>query len=45
MARRKRFDPEGHVVSGRLAEFRLLKLARAVAQDALVSRRNTDPRP
>lgn len=35
-SRRKRFDPEGHVVSGRLAEFRLLKLTRAVAGDALV---------
>ena len=35
-SRRKRFDPEGHVVSGRLAEFRLLKLTRAVAGNALV---------
>ena len=36
LSRRKRFEPEGHVVSGRLAEFRLMKLTRAVAQDALV---------
>ena len=35
-SRRQRFDPEGHVVSGRLAEFRLMKLTRAVAGDALV---------
>ena len=35
-SRRKRFDPEGHVVSGRLAEFRLMKLTRAVAGHALV---------
>ena len=30
LSRRQRFDPEGHVVSGRLAEFRLMKLTRAV---------------
>ena len=36
LARRKKFEPEGHVVSGRVAEFRLLKLTRAVAGDALV---------
>lgn len=36
LSRKKRFDPEGHVVAGRLAEFRLLKLTRAVAGDALV---------
>lgn len=36
LSRRKRFDPEGHVVSGRVAEFRLLKLTRAVCGDALV---------
>lgn len=36
LSRLKRFEPEGHVVSGRLAEFRLLKLTRAVANDALV---------
>ena len=36
LSRRKRFDPEGHVVSGRLAEYRLMKLTRAVAGDALV---------
>ena len=35
-SRRKVFEPFGHVVSGRLAEFRLLKLTRAVAKDALV---------
>ena len=35
-SRRMKFDPEGHVVSGRLAEFRLMKLTRAVAGDALV---------
>tara|TARA_B100001094_G_C18095493_1_gene752787 strand:- start:75 stop:896 length:822 start_codon:yes stop_codon:yes gene_type:complete len=35
-SRRKKFEPEGHVVSGRLAEFRLMKLTRAVAGDALV---------
>ncbi len=35
-ARRTKFEPEGHVVSGRLAEFRLMKLTRAVAGDALV---------
>ena len=35
-SRRKKFEPEGHVVSGRLAEFRLTKLTRAVAGDALV---------
>jgi len=35
-SRRKRFEPEGHVVSGRLAEFRLMKLTRAVAGPALV---------
>lgn len=36
LLRLKRFEPEGHVVSGRLAELRLLKLTRAVAKDALV---------
>ena len=36
LSRRLRFDPEGHVVSGRLAEFRLMKLTRAVAGKALV---------
>ena len=36
ISRRKRFEPEGHVVSGRLAEFRLMKLTRAVSGDALV---------
>lgn len=36
LSRRKKFEPEGHVVSGRLAEFRLMKLTRAVAKDALV---------
>jgi len=36
LSRRERFDPEGHVVSGRLAEFRLMKLTRAVAGPALV---------
>ena len=36
LARRKKFEPEGHVVSGRVAEFRLLKLTRAVAGEALV---------
>ena len=36
LSRRERFDPEGHVVSGRLAEFRLMKLTRAVAGSALV---------
>lgn len=36
LSRRKRFEPEGHVVSGRLAEFRLMKLTRAVAGKALV---------
>ena len=36
LSRRKNFEPEGHVVAGRLAEFRLLKLARAVSGDALV---------
>lgn len=36
LSRRKKFEPEGHVVSGRLAEFRLMKLTRAVAGDALV---------
>jgi len=36
LSRRKRFEPEGHVVSGRLAEFRLMKLTRAVAGEALV---------
>jgi hypothetical protein len=36
LARRKSFEPEGHVVSGRLAEYRLLKLTRAVSKDALV---------
>ena len=36
LSRLKRFEPEGHVVSGRLAELRLLKLTRAVADDALV---------
>ena len=35
-SRRKKFDPEGHVVSGRVAEFRLLKLTRAVGKDALI---------
>ena len=35
-SRRERFEPFGHVVSGRLAEFRLMKLTRAVAKDALV---------
>ena len=35
-SRRMKFEPEGHVVSGRLAEFRLMKLTRAVAGDALV---------
>ena len=35
-ARRVKFEPEGHVVSGRLAEFRLMKLTRAVAGEALV---------
>jgi len=35
-SRRKKFEPEGHVVSGRLAEFRLTKLTRAVAGGALV---------
>ena len=35
-SRRVKFEPEGHVVSGRLAEFRLMKLTRAVAGDALV---------
>ena len=35
-SRRKKFEPEGHVVSGRLAEFRLMKLTRAVCGDALV---------
>ena len=35
-SRRKKFEPEGHVVSGRLAEFRLMKLTRAVSEDALV---------
>ena len=35
-SRRKKFEPEGHVVSGRLAEFRLMKLTRAVAGNALV---------
>jgi hypothetical protein len=35
-SRRKKFEPEGHVVAGRLAEFRLLKLARAVSGNALV---------
>ena len=35
-SRRVKFEPEGHVVAGRLAEFRLLKLARAVAGNALV---------
>ena len=35
-SRRRKFEPEGHVVSGRLAEFRLMKLTRAVAGDALV---------
>ncbi|MDP6870114.1 MAG: nuclease-related domain-containing protein [Candidatus Poseidoniaceae archaeon] len=34
--RRKKFPPEGHVVSGRLAEYRLFKLARAVSGDSLV---------
>ncbi len=34
--RRKKFPPEGHVVSGRLAEFRLFKLARAVSGKAMV---------
>ena len=32
----EKFEPEGHVVSGRLAEFRLMKLTRAVCGDALV---------
>ena len=36
ISRRKKFEPEGHVVSGRLAEFRLMKLTRAVSGDALV---------
>ncbi|MBT4982657.1 MAG: hypothetical protein HOM85_06320 [Euryarchaeota archaeon] len=36
LSRRLRFDPEGHVVSGRLAEFRLMKLTNAVAGSALV---------
>ena len=36
LSRMKKFEPEGHVVSGRLAEFRLMKLTRAVAGDALV---------
>ena len=36
LERRKKFEPFGHVVSGRLAEFRLLKLTRAVAGNALV---------
>ena len=35
-SRRTKFEPLGHVVSGRLAEFRLMKLTRAVAGDALV---------
>ncbi len=35
-SRRMTFEPFGHVVSGRLAEFRLMKLTRAVAKDALV---------
>lgn len=35
-SRRVKFEPEGHVVAGRLAEFRLLKLARAVSGNALV---------
>ena len=34
--RRRKFEPEGHVVSGRLAEYRLFKLARAVSGNALV---------
>lgn len=36
LSRLKKFEPEGHVVSGRLAELRLLKLTRAVAKNALV---------
>ena len=36
LARKKYFEPEGHVVSGRLAEYRLLKLTRAVSKNALV---------
>ena len=36
LSRRMCFDPEGHVVSGRLAEFRLMKLTNAVAGSALV---------
>ena len=36
LSRMKKFEPEGHVVSGRLAEFRLMKLTRAVAGNALV---------
>lgn len=36
LSRRKRFEPEGHVVAGRLAEFRLLKLTRAVGGKARV---------
>ena len=36
LSRRVKFEPEGHVVSGRLAEFRLMKLTRAVSGEALV---------
>ena len=35
-SRRTKFEPLGHVVSGRLAEFSLMKLTRAVAGDALI---------
>lgn len=36
LERRRKFEPEGHVVSGRLAEYRLMKLTRAVAGQALI---------
>ncbi|MAV03693.1 MAG: nuclease-related domain-containing protein [Candidatus Poseidoniaceae archaeon] len=45
LSRRQRFDPEGHVVSGRLAEFRLMKLTRAVGGDALVLEGTRIPDP